>query len=91
MPVKYPRYSMEEFHRRGDEIYERDIRPRLGPKDQDKFVAIDIESGKYVMAADESSASHRLRDRVPDAQIWLLRVGTRYVHRFGIGARRAKR
>jgi hypothetical protein len=27
MPVLQPRYSKEEFARRGDEIYERDIRP----------------------------------------------------------------
>jgi hypothetical protein len=90
MTHTHRRYSKEEIAKRGDEIYERDIRPRLKPKDQGKFVAIDIDSGEYVVAADESGASHRLRDRVPDAQIWLLRVGTRYVHRFGMGARRAK-
>ena len=40
-----PRYSKEEFARRGDEIYERDIRPYLGPDDEGKFVVIDTETG----------------------------------------------
>jgi hypothetical protein len=25
---------------------------------------------------------HQLRARIPEAQIWVLRVGSRYVHRF---------
>ena len=29
MAVSQPRYSKEEFARRGDEIYERDIRPHV--------------------------------------------------------------
>ena len=33
--------------------------------------------------ADELKACHRLRARIPDAQIWMVRVGSRYVHRFG--------
>jgi hypothetical protein len=35
----------EEIARRGDEIYERDVCPHLGPDDEGKFVLIDVESG----------------------------------------------
>jgi hypothetical protein len=83
MAVKHPRYSMEEFRRRGDEIYERDIAPRLTPEDHGKFVAIDIESGEYEVDADELAACRRLDARIPDAQTWLKRVGYRSVRRFG--------
>src|SRR3954447_5256800 len=38
-----PRYSKEEFARRGNEIYEREVQPRLTEEDRGKFVAIDIE------------------------------------------------
>lgn len=41
------RYSSEEFARRGDEILESQVRPRLEPEDDGKFVAIDVESGAY--------------------------------------------
>ncbi len=64
-----PRYSKEEFARQGDAIYERDIRPVVEPRDDGKFVAIDIETGSYEVDADELAASDRLLGRVPTAQI----------------------
>ncbi len=83
MPSMEPRYSMEEFARRGDAIYERDIRPLVEPADNGKFVVIDIETGAYEIDKDEIAASDRLVTRVPDAQIWLRRVGSRYARHFG--------
>jgi hypothetical protein len=77
------RYSKDEFARRGDEIYEAKVRPRLKPDDEDKFAAIDIESGEYEIDEDELVAGDKLQARMPDAQIWIVRVGSRYVHRFG--------
>lgn len=76
-------YTKEEFARRGDEIYEREVRPHLKAEDQDKFVAIDIESGAYEIGVDELEACDRLNDRLPHAQTWLVKVGSRYLHRFG--------
>ena len=77
------RYGKEEFARRGDEVYETRVRPHLGPEDEGKFAAVDIDSGAYEVAADELEASDRLSARIPGAQIWLVRVGSRYLHRFG--------
>jgi hypothetical protein len=79
-----PRYSKEEFARRGDEIYERDIRPRVETGDEGKFVVIDIETGAYEIDVDELAASDRLLARNPDAQLWVTRVGSRYARRFGL-------
>jgi hypothetical protein len=81
-PLK-PRYSKEEFARRGDEIYERDIRPHLRASQQGQFVVIDIETGAYEVDANEVDASDRLLACVPGAQVWLRRVGSRYARRFG--------
>jgi hypothetical protein len=78
-----PRHSKEEFARRGDEIYERDIRPKLKPDDKGKFVLIDIETGEYEIDSDEIAASDRLLARYPEAQVWLVRASYRYAHRFG--------
>ena len=77
------RYSKEEFARRGDAIYESDVRPHLKNEDEGKFAAIDIESGMYEIAMDELAACDKLNARIPEAQIWLVRVGSRYLHRFG--------
>ncbi len=76
------RYSKEEFAQRGDAIYE-DIRHIVEPGNQGKFVAIDIETGAYEVGDDELGASDRLLARVPGAQTWLVRIGSRYVYRFG--------
>ncbi|MGH7964728.1 MAG: hypothetical protein ACRERD_23430 [Candidatus Binatia bacterium] len=84
MRVTTPRYSKEEFARRGQEIYDRDIRPRVEPSSEGKFVAIDIETGAYEIDADDYIATERLLARKPDAQIWLLRVGHRAAYRVGV-------
>ena len=78
-----PRYSKEEFARRGNEIFERDIKTRLETEDDGKFIVIDIETGAYEVDADEMAASDRLRARHPEAQIWLRRVGSPHARRFG--------
>ena len=77
------RYGKEEFARRGDEIYETQIRPPLKAEDEGKFAAIDIDSGTYEIDVDELEACDKLSARFPEAQIWLVRVGSRYLHRFG--------
>lgn len=83
------RYSKTEFARRGDALYEKDVLPKLKRGDQGKFAAIDIDSGTYEIDADELTAGDKLRARVPAAQIWMVRVGSSYVHRFG-GRRNSK-
>ena len=83
MAVTKRRYSKEEFARRGDAVYEHDVLPHLKVEDEGKFAAIDIESGRYEVDAEELAACERLSERIPQAQIWLVRVGSRYVHRFG--------
>ena len=47
--------------------------------------AIDVESGAYELDPDELEACDKLNARIPDAQTWLVRVGSRYVHRRGAG------
>lgn len=83
MAVLEPRYSKEEFARRGQAIYERDVCPHLEAGDAGKFVAIDIETGAYEMERDDYTATERLLARYPKAQIWLIRVGHRTAYRIG--------
>ncbi|MBI2172025.1 MAG: hypothetical protein HYU30_08430 [Chloroflexi bacterium] len=84
MPSAQPRYSKEEFSRRGEEFYDRKVRPHIVEGDKGKFVAIDIETGDYEIDADELAASDRLLEHHHNAQVWLIRVGSRYVRRFGL-------
>lgn len=91
MASSQPRYSKEEFARRGDTIFERDIRPAIGAGHEGEFIAIDIETGAYEVDADELAASDRLLAPVPRAQVWLRKVGSRYARRFGPRARSVDR
>jgi uncharacterized Fe-S cluster-containing radical SAM superfamily protein len=77
------RHSKEDFARRGDAIYEQEVRPQIKGTDEGKFAAIDIESGEFTIDADELKACRKLHKRIPDAQIWMVRVGCPYVHRIG--------
>ena len=83
MWVSEPRYSKEEFARRGDAIYGRDVSPHVGPDDEGKFVIIDIETGAYEIDRDELAASDRLLARRLDEKMWTRRIGSRYARRFG--------
>ncbi len=85
MITRQPRYSKEEFARRGDEIYDRAIRPQVEAENKGKFVAIDIETGAWEIDASEIVAGDRLTARIPDAQTWMVRVGYDYLRRFGAG------
>jgi len=83
MSTSTSQYSPDEFSRRGQEIYDREIRPNVRPDDNDRFVAIDIESGSYEIDPDDFAATERLLAKRPDAQIWLARVGQRAAYRIG--------
>ncbi len=83
MTRQHPRYSKEEFARRGNEIYERQVRPHVEDGNEGKVVAIDIETGTFEVAEDTLTAAHRLLARCPEAQTWFVRIGHRALHRFG--------
>ena len=54
-----------------------------------KIVAIDLETGDFEIDAREIAACNRLESRHPDTQIWIVRVGSRHVRRFGGHSKRA--
>ena len=84
MIVGQPRYSKDEVACRGDEIYEAQIRSQIDEEgDRGKIVAIDIETGAFEIAKDSLTASDRLLEKYPDAQIRFIRIGHRAVHRIG--------
>ncbi|MGB5594275.1 MAG: hypothetical protein WBM32_21130 [Crocosphaera sp.] len=83
MAIRQPRYSKEEFARRGNDIYESRVRQQVEQGNQGKIVAIDIETGAFEVADTPMVAVDRLYEREPDAQPWVIRIGHRAVFRFG--------
>ena len=83
MTVRQPRYSKEEFARRGDEIYQCQVRAQVEDGNHGKIVAIDIETGAFEVADDLLAASKRLLAKVADPQTWFIRIGHPAVDHFG--------
>jgi hypothetical protein len=91
METVKPRYSKEEFARRGDALYDEHIRPHFEPSHNGQFAAIDIETGEFEVDPNEMEAVHRLRARLPQAQTWMCKIGSRYLRRFGFVPREVPR
>ena len=89
MTPRQPRYDKEEYARRGTDVYERRVRPLVEGQHPNQIVAIDIESGEYELAGDSLTAAEQLLVRLPDAQIWCVRIGHCAVHTFGSRVARA--
>jgi hypothetical protein len=79
--VTRPRYDKAEFARRGDAAYDRVIGPAVAAGNDGKFVALDIDTGAYEIDPDEQAAADRLTARLPAAQVWVRRVGSRFARR----------
>ena len=80
-PVRRP---ANETARLGDEIYERDIRPRIEADHHGEYVAIDVDSGSWAVADSLLAAAERLREQSAEAHdVWAVRVGFRALHHFG--------
>ena len=84
-----PRRPREEAARLGREIYERDILPQVESDHFGEYVAIDVDSGHWVVADREIAAAERLRAMCPDAvNVLMERVGYRALRSFGAGSLR---
>ncbi|MCA2721649.1 MAG: hypothetical protein IM333_18235 [Microcystis sp. M048S1] len=83
MKLRQPRYSKEEFARRGNDLYKSQIRSQVEEGNHGKIVAIDIETGAFEVADDIVTASEHLLAKYPDAQTWFIRIGHRAVYHFG--------
>jgi len=83
MPAGQARYDAEETARRGDEIYARVVRKQVEGERRGRVVAIDIETEAFEVGDNAIEASDRLLRRVPDADIWFVRIGHPVLHRIG--------
>jgi hypothetical protein len=74
---------LAEEARRGQEAFDKHVRPLLRPEDDGKYVAIDIETGEYEMDKDDYAATGRMLARRPGARLWLFRAGHATTYRMG--------
>lgn len=82
--MPHPLFSSEEIARRGEELYKKQIRPRVETADNiGKQIVIDIETGGYEIDSDGLAASHRLLTKHPGAALYGARIGYDAVYALG--------
>ena len=74
--------SYEEQKRRGEAIYDAQIRHLIAPEDEGKFVLVDVLTGDYEIADRSADARVKLRHRRPDAVIHTMRGHRTHVMQF---------
>jgi len=82
--MSHARLTDEEIDRRGQELYEQQIRPLVEtPENIGKQIVIDVETGDYEIDEDGLAASRRLLARHPGAALYGLRIGYNAVYTLG--------
>jgi hypothetical protein len=83
MSDRGPQYPREEIASRGEEIYERQVRTQVEPRLNGKVVAIDVATGEFAVGDFAWEAADKLSARLPDAQVWFVRIGEPVFDRIG--------
>lgn len=72
-----------DFHKKGRRIYQR-LKARLEPKYKGQIIAIEVESGQYVLGKDELQVALEAIQKFPNKQFSFFRVGYPAVHKLRI-------
>ncbi len=84
MPAGEKPRDLDEIARIGADLLERYIAPTLPAAGVNKSIAVDIRLGEYEIDDDDYPAVHRLRLRVPGAEVWLGYVDPTRMDRLGL-------
>jgi hypothetical protein len=82
-PMPQTSYSADEVVRRGEEIYQRDLKSKVEPTHNGEFLVLDIDTGDYEIDPDEVAALRRAVDRHPEGTRYIKRIGYSATHRLG--------
>lgn len=82
--MNHPSISSEEIARRGDELYEREIRARVETDENvGRIVSLDVETGDYEVGDDPLETAQRVHARHTGAAVWTKRIGYNAVYAVG--------
>jgi hypothetical protein len=73
--MPHPRSTNDEIVDRGQALYDQQIRQKVEPEHNGKFLVLDIETGDYEMDVDSRVAFDRADSKRPGAPFYFLRVG----------------
>ena len=68
------------FDKKGEEIYQKKLRPKLEGKHKGRIVAIDVGSGDYFLGKTVLEAIEKGRKKHPGQIFYAIRIGYPAVH-----------
>jgi hypothetical protein len=71
---------IKRIQSRGERAYQR-LKPRLEPRHKGDIVAIEVDSGQYIMGKDELQVALKAVKKFPGKQFSFFRVGYPAVHK----------
>jgi len=73
----------DDVAKKGEEIYSNKLKFILEPKENEKFVAIDVVSGEYFLGSSILEALEKARKEYPDRVFHTIKVGYQGVFKMG--------
>jgi hypothetical protein len=71
----------DSFFEEGERLYKK-LKARLEKKHKGKIIAIEAESGQYILGEDEVSVAKEARTRFPGKVFSFFRIGYPVMHKF---------
>ena len=68
------KYTTKELCSKGEKIY-AELKEKLEPTLNNKFVAIEVDSGDYFIGNDAVEATNKAREKYPSSVFFLVRIG----------------
>ncbi len=78
-----PRNRIHRLHAKGERLYQR-LRPKLEPRYKGQILAIEVDSGDYVVGRDELQVALKARKQFPGKQFSFFRIGYPVVHKLRV-------
>ena len=70
----FPVINPEQMAEKGEEIYSAE-KDRLEKENKGKFLAIEVDSGKYFIGKDQMEAFRKARKKFPKKIFYFIRIG----------------
>ena len=70
-----PDANRSDVGRLGRDLYARVVKPQLRPEDDNKYVAIDVDTGAFEIDESDYEVLKRLHARRPGIRAWIERAG----------------
>lgn len=77
----------QDIARRGEELYEQQIRAQIGPGNEGKYLVIDVNTGHFELDENDLAATKRALARRPNPTLYIMRIGYPAATRLGGGFR----